>query len=131
MKSTKAHNDSRLSLSDQYAAATSDAQRSMLLEAGEALLAINNPGAIYQGTGATMGLLLVILAGLIISLVMLRSHVFGNAAAYVGILANGFGLGYFISLAFVPALYALFPIISAPFRVLWYVLIAIRLFQLR
>ena len=66
----------------------------------------------------------------IISLVMLRSHVFGKATAYVGILANGFGLGYFITLAFAPALYALFPIISAPFRVLWYVLIAIRLFQL-
>lgn len=119
-----------LSLSNQYAAATSAAQRALLLAAGEALLAINNPGAIYQGTGVTIGLLLVILAGLIISLVMLRSQVFGKAAACVGILANGFGLGYFVALAFAPALYALFPIISAPFRVLWYVLIAIRLFQL-
>jgi hypothetical protein len=121
---------SMLSLSNQYAAATTEGQRSMLLAAGEGLLVINNPGAIYQGTGITMGLLLVTLAGMTISLVMLRSHVFGKATAYVGILANGFGLGYFITLAFAPALYALFPIISAPFRVLWYVLIAIRLFQL-
>jgi hypothetical protein len=121
---------SMLSLSDQYAAATTDAQRSMFLAAGEALLAINNPGAIYQGTGIYVSLFLVLLAGLIISIDMLRSSVFSKATAYVGILANAFGLGYFVALAFVPALYALPPIISAPFRVIWYVLIALGLFRL-
>jgi hypothetical protein len=39
---------SMLSLSNQYAAATTEGQRSMLLAAGEGLLAINNPGAIYR-----------------------------------------------------------------------------------
>jgi hypothetical protein len=119
-----------LSLSDQYAAATTDAQRSILLAAGDALLAVNNPGAIYQGTGIYMSLLLVTLAGLIISIVMLRSSIFNKATAYVGILANVFGLGYFIALAFAPAIYVLPPIISAPLRVIWYILIARRLFQL-
>jgi hypothetical protein len=119
-----------LSLSDQYAAATTDAQRSMLLAAGEALLAVNNPGAICQGTGIYMSLLLVTLAGLIISIVMLQSSIFNKATAYMGILANVFGLGYFIALAFAPAIYALPTIISAPFRVIWYILIARRLFQL-
>lgn len=57
----------------------------------EALLAINDPGAIYQGTGIHTSLLLVTLAGLIISLVMLRSSIFGKITAYVGILANMFG----------------------------------------
>lgn len=121
---------SMLSLSDRYAAATTDAQRAMFLSAGEALLAINNPGAIYQGTGIYMSLFLVLLAGLIISVVMLRSSVFSKATAYVGILANAFGLGYFIALAFVPAIYALPPVVSAPFRVIWYILIALRLFRL-
>ncbi|MGQ9552617.1 MAG: hypothetical protein ACUVWR_00745 [Anaerolineae bacterium] len=39
-----------LSLSDQYAAATTDAQRSMLLAAGQATLAIHS-NATYGGTG--------------------------------------------------------------------------------
>jgi hypothetical protein len=101
----------------------------MLLAAGEALLAINNPGVIHQGTGVYMSLLLVTLAGLIISMVMLRSAVFDKTIAYVGILANGLGLGYFIALAVAPAVYVLFPVISAPFRVIWYVLIARRLLR--
>lgn len=119
-----------LSLSDQYAAATTNVQRSMLLAAGQALLAIDNPGAVYQGTGIYISLLLVTLAGLIISIVMLRSSIFGKATAYAGILANVFGLGYFIALAFAPALCFLPPSISAPFRLIWYILIARRLFQL-
>ena len=53
-----------LSLSDQYAAATTDVQRSTFLAAGEALLAIHNPGTIYQGTGIYLSLFLVVLAGL-------------------------------------------------------------------
>ena len=121
---------SMLSLSDQYAAATTDAQRSAFLAAGEALLAINNPGAISQGIGVTISLFLVTLAGLIISVVMLRSSVFSRATAIVGILAHGFGLGYFVALAFAPAIRALPPSISAPFLLIWYILIARRLFQI-
>jgi hypothetical protein len=102
----------------------------MFLAAGEALLAINNPGAIYQGTGIYTSLFLVLLAGLIISIVMLRNGIFSRATAYTGVLANGFGLSYFIALAFVPTIYALPTILSAPFRVVWYVLIARKLFQL-
>jgi hypothetical protein len=120
---------SMLSLSDQYAAAT-DAQRAMFLAAGEALLAINNPGAMYQGTGIYLSLLLVLLAGLIISVVMLQSTQFNNATAYMGILANVFALGYFIALPFSLAIYWLPPTISAPFRIVWYILIALKLFQL-
>ena len=73
---------SMLSLSDRYAAATTDMQKAMFLAAGEALLAIHNPGALHQGTGIYLSLLLVLLAGLIISLVMLRSTVFSRATAF-------------------------------------------------
>jgi len=121
---------SMLSLSDQYAAATTDAQRSAFLAAGQAVLAINNPGATYQGTGITISLLLVTLAGLIISIVMLRSRFFSRATATVGVLAHGFGLGYFVALAFAPAMNFLPPSISAPFLLVWTILIARRLFQL-
>ena len=119
-----------VSLSDQYAAATTGAQRATFLAAGEALLAINNPGAIHQGTGIYMSLFLVLLAGLIISVVMLKSSVFGKATAYVGILANGLALGHFLALAFAPALIVVPTPVSAPFRVLWYILIARTLFRL-
>jgi hypothetical protein len=119
-----------LALSGRYAAATSDAQRSLYLAAGEALLAANNPGAIYQGTGIYLSLFLVLLAGLLISIVMWRSDVFSKATAVMGILANGIGLCYFITLAFAPAIYWIPHPISAPFRVIWYFLVAMRLFKM-
>jgi hypothetical protein len=119
-----------LALSEQYASATTDTQRSIFLAAGEALLAMNNPDSIYQGTGIYVSLFLVLIAGLIISVVMLRSEIFSKATAFTGILANGIGLCYFITLALAPAIYWIPHPISAPFRVIWYFLIAIRLLKL-
>ena len=77
-----------------------------------------------------ISLFLVLLAGLIGSAVMLRSEAFGKATAIVGLLANGIGLCYFLTLAFLPAIYWLPHPISAPFRVTWYFLIALKLFKL-
>jgi len=118
---------SMLSLSNQYAAATTDAQRSALTAAGQALLAINNPVALCPGA---LGFLLATVAGLIISIVMLKSGVFSKATAYVGILANVFGLGYPLGLAFAPRMVVIPLSASAPFLLIWYLLIARRLFQL-
>jgi hypothetical protein len=119
-----------LALSQRFAAAVTEAQRSAYLAAGEALLSANNPDAIYQGSGIFISLFLVLLAGLIISIVMLRSDVFSKSTAITGILANGIGLCYFIAVAFAWELYWLPHTISAPFRVIWYFLIALRLFKL-
>ena len=113
-----------LYLSEQYAVATSEAQRSLYLAAGEALLANTH------GTGIHISLFLVLLAGLIVSIVMLGSNIFNKATAVIGILANGFGLGYFILLILAPAISWLPPTLSAPFRIIWYILIAIKLFKL-
>ena len=121
---------SMLALSERYAAATTDAQRSAYLAAGEALLAANNPESITQGAGIYVSLFLVLLAGLISSVAMLRSAVFSKGTAVVGILANGIGLCYFITLIFLPAVYWIPHPISAPFRVVWYFLIALKLFKL-
>ncbi|MBN2394091.1 MAG: DUF4386 family protein [Anaerolineae bacterium] len=112
-------------LSEQYAAASTETQRALLLAGGEALLAINQ-----RGIGLYVSLFLVLLSGLIISIVMLRSAVFSKATAIAGILANGLGLAYFVTLAFAPAIIWLPPTLSAPFRLIWYVLIALKLFQL-
>jgi len=117
-------------LSERYAAATNEAQRSTYLAAGEVLLATNNPDTIYQGTGIYVSYFLVLFAGLIISVVMLQSDIFSKATAVTGILANGIGLCYLITLAFAPSIYWIPHPISAPFRVVWYFLIALRLFKL-
>jgi hypothetical protein len=119
-----------LSLSGQHAAAASDAERAAFEYAGEALLAVHNPGLLYQGTGIYTSLFLVLLAGLIFSVIMLRSNNFSKLTAVSGILANGFGLGYFIVLPFAPALLALPFVISAPFRMIWYFMIAWMLFRI-
>jgi hypothetical protein len=68
-----------LSLSGQYASATTDAQRSLLIAAGQAMLAEGQSRA---------GIALVEFACLVISLVMLRGKVFSKATAYAGILGN-------------------------------------------
>ena len=120
-----------LSLSDQYAVATTEAQRSMLLAAGQATLAIHN-NAGYEGTGIYISFFLASVAGLIISAVMLRSRirVFGKVTAYVGILANVFGLSYYITLAFAPAIVFLPLSVSALFLLTWYILIGRQLWTI-
>jgi hypothetical protein len=101
----------------------------MFLAAGQALLAIHQNNS-YAGTGIYLSFLLVSLSGFITSMVMLRSKVFGKRTAYVGILANSFGSGYYIFLALAPKLVFLPISVSAFFLLIWYILIALRLFQL-
>jgi hypothetical protein len=58
-----------LSLSDQYAASTTDAHRTVLLSAGQAMLASNrftSPNA-HPGSGGYMSLLFIAVAGMMIS----------------------------------------------------------------
>ena len=112
-----------LYLSDQYVAAPTDAQRSLLLSAGQAVLAAS-PAAGYN-----MGLLLVSAAGLIVSFVMLRSHVFGRVTAYAGIMANVVGIAYYAGLA-VPAIGGILLGASGLLFLLWIVLVGVRLCQL-
>ena len=65
-------------LSERHAAATSAAEQSLFLASGEALLAHNNPAGPYHGTGYYTSLFLVLVAGLVFSIVMLQSDVFGK-----------------------------------------------------
>jgi hypothetical protein len=120
---------SMFSLSQQYAAATTGAQRAMLLAAGQAVLAIHQ-NASYAGPGIYLSFLLVSVAGLIISAVMLQGNIFNKVTAYMGILANSFGLGYYITLAFAPAMVAIPISVSALFLLAWYFLIGGRLWAL-
>ncbi len=125
---------SMLSLSNQYAAVTSEAQRAGLLGAGEAMLAISRfASAGAPGSAGYVSLLLVAAAGLITSLVMLRSHAFNRATAYVGIVAAALDLAYCIAYLFLPGveMLAVFFIPAAGLLLMvWHILIGWRLLRL-
>jgi hypothetical protein len=112
---------SMLSLSQQYAAATSEAQKAALVTAGQALLAANDPLATFPGTGAYMSLLLIALAGLLFSAVMLRSN---RATAIVGLLASGCDLAYCLTFAFAPSLRAVWLASGGLCWMIWHLLVA-------
>jgi hypothetical protein len=121
---------SMLSLSKQYATATTDAERSNLLAAGQALLSNSNQRSVG---GFNMGLFLVSAAGLIVSSVMLQSTYFSKSTAFVGILAHGLSLADYLRQALTSsAIITLLVILpNALFLVIWYVLVGRRLYQLR
>jgi len=120
---------SMLSLSNQYAAATTDAQRLAFLAAGQATLA--NTGQRAVG-GFNMGLFLVSIAGLIVSTVMLRSRSFTRLTAYVGIVAYGLSLADYLRQALTQSAMVALPLIllGALALVLWFVLVGRRLWEL-
>jgi hypothetical protein len=119
------------SLSRQYAASATEAQRSHIIDSAQAVLALNQ-----DGTASAFSLILGAITGLIISVVMFRSKVFGKVAAIIGILANlcqilepptafapsgfyeGMSVGVFLIL------------LSFVFYVIWYILIARTFFRL-
>jgi hypothetical protein len=108
-----------LSLSGQYAAATTDAQRSVYLAAGQAMLAT------FEGTAFQVSYVLASGAGTMIGAVMLRSEIFGRVAAYALIVGDVIGLGLYV-----PTIGIFLSVISVPVLWIWYILIARRLIQL-
>jgi hypothetical protein len=79
-----------LSLSEGYAAAATDAQRSAYLAAGEATLAV------FHGTAFWVSYLLGSVGGLIVAAVMLRTTVFSNTTAYLRIASSLLDFGLFV-----------------------------------
>jgi hypothetical protein len=75
-----------LALSNQYAAATTDAARASTLAAGEAMFALFNENAFL------VSYVLVSASWSMIGAVMLRSSLFGRATACAGILAGATGI---------------------------------------
>jgi hypothetical protein len=108
-----------LSLSNQYATATTEAQRSLYLAAGETLRAV------FNGTAFQVSYFLGSITGLIISIVMLRSNIFSKATAYVRIASSVLDFGILV-----PVIGIFISIFSVLFLLIWNVLIARRLLQL-
>jgi hypothetical protein len=128
---------SMFSLSNQYATATTDVQKSTLLASGQAVLAsgYNPAGAVYQSAGYYLSLLFVAVAGLIMSTVMLKSKIFHKAIGYIGIVASVFDFAFLIGLLFVPQgeVYLLGSICLASAGLLlmvWHLLVGLKLYKL-
>lgn len=106
-------------LSDRYAAATTEAQRAATVAAGEATLAV------WQGTAFQAAYLLGSAAGIGLGAVMLRSGPFGKPTGWLAIVANTVGLGLYV-----PGVGVFIAVFSVVFLEAWYVLLARRLLQL-
>jgi hypothetical protein len=109
-----------LSLSNQYLIATTDAERSVLLAAGQTILVI------WVGTAFNVSYILSAIALLIVSIIMVRNPIFSKTTAYMGILAS--------LLMFVPptagSIGVFLSLISLIPTAIWLILIARKFFQL-
>jgi hypothetical protein len=123
-----------LALSQQYAVATSDAQRALLEAAGQAMLTtylgpFGGPAPLhdwnYQGTAFNLSFVFWSVATTLIALVMLRSPDFGKPIGVLGIVANLTALGLFV-----PVVGVALSLLSLPLLLIWYLLIARTFFRL-
>lgn len=118
-----------LELSRQYLAATTNAQRAMLAAAGQAMLAVGKS----HSPGTWLGFFLSETAGIIISLVMVKSKIFSQATAYAGMVGFSFLLVFDIVSSFALGLtdaVIVLAMIGGFLSMAWYILLARRLFQL-
>jgi len=118
-----------LALSQQYTAATTDAQRAMLETAAQAMLVV---GASHT-PGTFLGFFLSESAGILISCVMLRSGIFSKVAALAGLLGFTMLLIFEITSSFVVGLSAVamgLAMLGGISSMIWYILVARTLFRL-
>ena len=112
-----------LDLSNQYALATTEAQRAVLAAAGQAMLSVGQS----HTPGTFIAFFLSEFAGLLMSVVMLRDKLFSKANAYVGILGFSFLLIFEICTSFVPALQGvmmIFAMLGGILSLVWDILVA-------
>ena len=118
-----------LALSQEYAVATSDAQRMVLEAAGQSMISV---GASHS-PGTFLGFALSELAGILISMVMLRSKIFGKLTAFAGM----FGFGILLVVEYFTSFRSglndtmlLLYMVGGLLSMAWYIMIARTLFKL-
>jgi hypothetical protein len=107
---------SLLNLSEQYARATSEAQRAQLLAIGEAVIATDW----WHSTGGFMAGLFIQGGAVLYSFLMLRTRAFGRVTAYAGILANGLDWLHVIVGPFLPAVAIAVLAVGGLFYLAWF-----------
>jgi len=116
-------------LSQQFSAATSDAQRTIFASAGQLMLSVGGS----HSPGTFLAFFLSESAGILISFVMLRGQVFSKITAYAGMLGFGLLLVFEFISSFITGLdqaTMLLAMLSGLLTMVWYILIARRLFQM-
>lgn len=120
---------SMLELSGQYAQATTEAQRAMFAAAGQAMLSVGRS----HSPGTFIGFFLGELAGVLMSVVMLKGKVFSKATAIIGIIGFTLLSIFEVWTSFVPALKPaalIFAMGGGLLNIIWLILLGRRLFQL-
>ena len=118
-----------LALSNQYATATTDAQRTILEAAGQSLLSVGQS----HTPGTFFGFFFAELAGVLISIVMFRSKLFSKTTAYMGMFGFGCLAIFEVFSSFVTGLSTMamvLAIFGGLLSMAWDILTALRLFQL-
>ncbi len=98
--------------------------------AAQTAAAMLGSGTMVFGTDMFWAQTFIDAAGLAVSLIMMGSGVFGRPTAWLGVCANGISLFGVFTLALAPGLTAIPASVSAPFRLVWFILIGIRLLRL-
>jgi len=120
---------SLLELSGQYAQATSDAQRAMFAAAGQAMLSVGRS----HSPGTFIAFFLGELAGILMSVVMLRGGVFSKTTALVGIAGFSLLMIFEVCASFIRTISGVAIIFAAGgglLNIAWLVLLGRRLLQL-
>jgi len=120
---------SMLELSNQYANAITDSQRSSFLVAGQAMLSVGKS----HSPGTFIGFFLGELAGILMSLVILRGKIFNKAAALIGIIGFSLLLFFEVFTSFVPVLNEISMFLAiggGALNVIWLILLGIGFLKL-
>ena len=120
---------SMLDLSRQYAQATTDAQRAVFEAAGQAMLSVGRSHC----PGTFMGFFFGDLAGVMMSVVMLRGKIFGKVTALAGIVGFALFMIYEVCISFIPALAGVAMAFAAGgllFNLIWMVTLGLKFFRL-
>lgn len=118
-----------LDISNQYALATTEAQRSILAAAGQAMFAVGQS----HTPGTFIAFFLSETSSLLISVVMLRGKIFSKANATVGFLGFTFMLLFEVCASFVPALQGkamILAMLGGILSLAWEIPVALKLFHL-
>lgn len=118
---------SLLHMGDRYAAAATAEQRAQLLSAGEAVIAAD----MWNSSSAYMSGILLQGAGVMISVIMLRSQDFSKVTAYAGLLGNGFDLVQHILHPFAPSISGFIIMFMGLFYFVWFPMLARDFFKMR
>jgi hypothetical protein len=115
-----------MTLSDKFGVATDEAQKTLLLAAGETILVTD----LWHSSSGFVGGLLLQSSTLLISLVMLRGNTFSKSTAWVGVVTHSLDLAHIPFLLLLPPIGEFLLMIGGTLYLVWFPLLARDFFKL-